>query len=194
MTRIGALFKESNTDSIAMIVLEGEQPLGDDAHQYYDELIRQFHADTKHVQHIQDFWGDPLTAPGVQSADDKAAYVQLNLAGNQGEALANESVEAVRNIVQRTPAGWGEGLCHRPDAARSGPCRHRRTTIIKITVATVVVIFIMLLLVYRSITTVILVLAMVGIDLAAARGMVAFLGDLGIIRFQLLQSVSSYPW
>ena len=119
MTRIGEVFKESNTDSVAIIVLEGEQPLGDDAHQYYDEIIRQLNADTKHVQHIQDFWGDPLTAPGVQSADGKAAYVQLNLAGNQGEALANESVEAVRNIVQRTArAGWGEGLCHRPDAAR----------------------------------------------------------------------------
>ena len=31
--RIGELFKESNTDSVAMIVLEGERPLGEDAHQ-----------------------------------------------------------------------------------------------------------------------------------------------------------------
>ena len=107
MMRIGELFKESNTDSVAMVVLEGEQPLGDDAHHYYDNLIRQLNADTTHVQHIQDFWGDPLTASGAQSADGKAAYVQLSLAGNQGEALANESVDAVRNIVQRTPAPDG---------------------------------------------------------------------------------------
>ena len=133
--RIGELFKESNTDSVAMVVLEGERPLGDDAHHYYDNLIRQLNADTTHVQHIQDFWGDPLTASGAQSADGKAAYVQLSLAGNQGEAMANESVDAVRNIVQRTPAPAGvkvyvtgpSGNCSGSvtTAARKRPLRSR---------------------------------------------------------------------
>src|SRR5271154_902210 len=107
MARMGKVFKESDSDSMAIIVLEGDRPRGADVHRYYDDLIHQLRADTKHVQHIQDFWGDPLTAPGVQSADGKAAYVQLKLAGNQGETLANESVEAVRKIVQRTPAPAG---------------------------------------------------------------------------------------
>jgi RND superfamily putative drug exporter len=52
MMRIGEVFKESSTDSVAMIVLEGERPLGDDAHRYYDNLISQLNADTTHVQHI----------------------------------------------------------------------------------------------------------------------------------------------
>ena len=107
MKRMGEDFNESNSDSVAMIVLEGQQPLGDDAHTYYDRLIGQLKDDPKHVQHIQDFWGDPLTAAAAQSADGKAAYVQLNLAGNLGQTLANESVEAVRNIVERTPAPSG---------------------------------------------------------------------------------------
>jgi len=180
--RIGRLFKESNTDSVAMIVLEGERPLGDAAHQYYDNLIRQLSTDPTHVQHIQNFWGDPLTAPGVQSADGKAAYVQLNLTGNQGEALANESVEAVRNIVQRTSAPDGvkayvTGVTPlSADLAKTGD-----HAVMKITVATVVVISIMLLLVYRSVTTVLLVLATVGIELTAVRGIVALLCQLGII-------------
>ena len=38
MTRMGEDFKESNSDSVAMIVLEGQQPLGDDAHRYYDRF------------------------------------------------------------------------------------------------------------------------------------------------------------
>ena len=162
MTRIGEVFKESNSDSVVMIVLEGEEPLGDDAHRYYDDLIRQLKADTTHVQHIQDFWGDPLTAPGAQSADGKAAYVQLNIAGNQGEALANESVESVREIVQRTPAPNGVnayvtgGAALVADSNDSG-----EKTAVKITVTTVIVIFIMLLLVYRSIITVIVLLAVV---------------------------------
>src|ERR671932_807579 len=57
------------TDSSAMIVLEGDQPLGAEAHHYYDGLIDKLSKDTKHVEHIQNFWGDPLTAAGSQSAD-----------------------------------------------------------------------------------------------------------------------------
>jgi putative drug exporter of the RND superfamily len=183
MARIGKDFKQSDSDSVAMVVLEGEHPLGDAAHQYYDALIRQFRADSKHVQSIQDFWADPLTAAGAQSADGKAAYVQLNLAGNQGEPLSTESVDAVSKIVDRTPTPPGvkayvTGTA--PFVAEGN--RVGEKGIVKIMVATVTVIFIMLLLVYRSITTVILLLAVVGIELAAGRGIVAFLGHHDIVR------------
>lgn len=182
MTRIGELFEESDTDAAAMIVLEGQQPLGEDAHQYYDNLIRQLRADTKHVQHIQDFWGDPLTAPGAQSADGKAAFVQLSLAGNQGEVLAYESVEAVRNIVQQTPAPDGvQAYVTGPTSLAADLADTGDRSVLKITVVTVMVIFTMLLLVYRSVPTVLLMLAIVGTELAAVRGIVAFLGDSGVI-------------
>src|SRR5271156_1981743 len=97
--RIGEAFGEFDTDSTAMIVLEGDKPLGDDAHRFYDTLIHKLEQDKKHVQHVQDYWGDTLTAAGSQSTDGKAAYVQVNLAGNQGSAMANESVGAIRDIV-----------------------------------------------------------------------------------------------
>ena len=100
MMRTGKLFEESDSDSSAMIVLEGDQPLGDDAHAFYDDMIAKLRADTTHVQHIQDFWGDPLTRAGAQSADGKATYVQVYLAGNMGEALGNDSVAAVQKIVR----------------------------------------------------------------------------------------------
>ncbi len=77
-------------------------------------MVRKLNADTIHVQHVQDFWGDTLTAAGAQSIDGKAAYVQVYIAGDQGEALANESVQAVRDIVEGTQAPPGvEGLRHR---------------------------------------------------------------------------------
>jgi putative drug exporter of the RND superfamily len=174
--RMGEDFKESDSNSLAMIVLEGQQPLGDDAHKYYDRLIRQLEDDPKHVQHIQNFWGDPLTAAGAQSADGKAAYVQLNLAGNLGEASANESAEAVSDIVARTPAPPGVKAYVTGTAAIAADENHSgNKTIVKITVVTVAVIFTMLLLIYGSVTTVILLLLMVGIELLAARGIVAFL-------------------
>lgn len=39
--RIGAVFDEFDSDSSAMIVLEGDQPLGADAHHYYDGLVQK---------------------------------------------------------------------------------------------------------------------------------------------------------
>jgi putative drug exporter of the RND superfamily len=182
MTRMGADFKESNSDSTAMIVLEGQQTLGDDAHKYYDRLIRQLKDDPKHVQHIQDFWGDPLTAAGAQSADGKAAYVLLDLAGNLGQSVANESVQAIENIVNRTPPPAGIKVYVTGAAALAadmGTSGDR--TVILITVVAVAVIFTMLLLVFRSVITVILLLLMVGVELQVARGIVAFLGDHEIV-------------
>ena len=177
MKRMGKDFKESDSDSVAMVVLEGQQPLGDNAHNYYDRLIRQLENDPKHVQHVQDLWGDPFTAGGAQSADGEAAYVQVNLAGDQGTSLANESAEAVRSIVERTPAPNGVKVyVTGPAALIADMNRSGEKTVIKVTVTSVAVIFIMLLLVYRSITTVILLLLMVGIELQVAKGIVAFLG------------------
>jgi len=183
MARIGKAFKESDSDSMAMIVLEGDQPLGPDAHQYYDALVSQLRADTKHVQHIQDFWSDPLTAAGAQSADGKAAYVQLNLVGNQGESQSNQSVDAIRKIVDSTPAPKGVKAYVTGQAALAADAnRAGDKTVVKFMAITVAVITIMLLFLYRSITTVWLLLAMVGVELAAARGIVAFLGDHDVIR------------
>jgi RND superfamily putative drug exporter len=69
MGHIGKVFGEFDSDSAAMIVLEGNQPLGDAAHRFYDTLVRRLNQDTTHVEHVQDFWGDPLTAGSTQSED-----------------------------------------------------------------------------------------------------------------------------
>jgi RND superfamily putative drug exporter len=182
LKRIGKVFGEFDSDSAAMIVLEGDQPLGADAHRYYDTLVQRMSADHKHVQHIQDFWGDPLTAAGSQSPDGKAAYVQVFLAGNQGEPLSLESVNAVRDIVDHTPPPAGvkayvTGAA--PQIADQFIVGNEGTT--KVTALTVLVIAVMLLLVYRSLVTMLLVLVTVLVEMAAARGIVALLGNSGLI-------------
>ena len=128
MQRIGKDFQEFDSNSSAMIVLEGDQPLGDAAHKYYDGLIDKLEADKKHVEHIQDFWGDPLTAAGAQSADGKAAYVQVYLAGNQGET-PGQRVGRKRSATSSTSthaATGRQGLRHRPRAADQRPAPRRR--------------------------------------------------------------------
>jgi putative drug exporter of the RND superfamily len=177
MKRMGKDFKESDSDSFAMIVLEGQQPLGDDARSYYAGLVRELKDDSKHVEHVQDLWGDRLTATGAQSPDGKAAYVQLNLAGNQGTSLGEESVAAVRHIVGRAPPPPGVKVYVTGAAPLVSDMQHAgNKSVLKITVAAAAIIVIVLLFVYRSIITVVLLLVMVGIELLAARGTVAFLG------------------
>jgi putative drug exporter of the RND superfamily len=182
MKRVGAVFDEFHSNSSAMIVLEGEQPLGADTHHFYDDMVHKLQADTKHVEHVQDFWGDPLTAAGAQSNDGKATYVQVYLSGNMGEALANESVEAVQTLVEGLPPPPGvKVFITGPSALAADQHIAGDRSVKMIEIMTFSVIILMLLLVYRSIVTVLLVLVMVVLELSAARGIVAFLGFHNII-------------
>ncbi|MCV7136417.1 MMPL family transporter [Mycobacterium hodleri] len=182
MQEIGATFQEFSSDSNAMIILEGDKPLGADAHRYYDELVKKLEADTAHVEHIQDFWGDPLTASGAQSNDGLSAYVQVYLHGNMGETLANDSVKSVQQIVADTPAPPGvKTYVTGGSALVSDQTEAGNTSILIVTIITLVVIALMLVLVYRSFVTMLLVLFMVFMELGAARGIVAVLGYYQII-------------
>src|SRR5271156_5315635 len=53
MMRMGHNFHEFDSNSTVMVVVESQQPLGDAAHRYYDDIVRKLRKDTKHVQHIQ---------------------------------------------------------------------------------------------------------------------------------------------
>ncbi|MGV9803942.1 MMPL family transporter, partial [Mycobacterium sp. NPDC003449] len=182
MKRVGEVFEEFKSNSSVMIVIEGDEPLGDDSHKYYDEIVGKLEADKKHVEHVQDFWGDPLTASGAQSSDGRSSYVQVYTAGNQGEALANESVEAVMDIVDGVQAPDGVKAYVTGPAAMSADQQTAGDRSMRmIEMLTFTVIIIMLLMVYRSITTVILSLIMVVFGLTASRGLVAFLGYYNII-------------
>ncbi|MGN6337429.1 MMPL/RND family transporter [Mycobacterium sp.] len=182
MKRVGHVFREFDTDSAVMVVLEGQAPLGDAAHRFYADLMGKLSQDTAHVEHIQDFWGDPLTAAGSQSADGKAAYVQVYLAGHQGETLANESVDAVRRIVSSAvPPNGVRAYVAGPAAVTTDQLEFGNKSARKVMGVTVGVIVLMLLIVYRSLVTVLLTLLMVFIELPAVQGVIAFLGSHGVI-------------
>jgi RND superfamily putative drug exporter len=177
MKRIGTVYDEFKSDSSAMIVLEAEDKLDEAAHYFYNDMVDKLEADKEHVEHVQDFWGDPLTEAGAESNDGKATYVQVYLAGNMGEALANESVEAVNKIVEGLdpPPGLKVYVTGMSALAADQQISGDRSVRVIETVIFGVIIT-MLLLVYRSIITTLLVLVMVMFSLSSARGIVAFLG------------------
>ena len=126
---------------------------------------------------MQDFWSDPLTAAGSQSADLKAAFVQVKLAGNQGEQLSNDSVKSVQGIIDSLQPPPGVEVHITGNAALLADQQIAGDRSLKlIEVVTFTVIIVMLLLVYRSIATLLIMLTTVVLALSAARGGVAFLG------------------
>ena len=187
MMRIGKDFQQFDSDTTAMVLLEGQDKLGDEAHRFYDTLIAKLSADTTHIEHINNFWGDPLTAAGSQSADGKAAYVQLNLRGNQGGTEANESVAAAQRIVDSVPPPPGiKAYVTGPGPLAADRREYGDEGVKKITMITLVVILVMLLVTYRSIFTTVFMLVTIGIELLAAKGVIAVLGDnnlLGLSTF-----------
>jgi RND superfamily putative drug exporter len=182
MKKIGQKFKEYNSDNLVLVALVGEDELGGDAHKYYDDLVRQLKQDKEDVQHVLDFWGQRFTSSGVESYDHKAAYVQVNLVGNQGGARGNKSVASVRKIVDHSKPPQGvKAYVAGQGALTADTIRAGDKSMLKMTMITIVVITIMLLFVYRSITTVLLLLVVIFVELAISRGVIALLAEHGLI-------------
>ena len=184
MKHIGAKFGEFDSDSVLMVVLESDAPLGgadDSAHRYYDRLVQSLRNDAAHVEHVQDFWGDRVTSAGSQSEDGRAAYVQVHLVGDQGSAQGVESVDAVREIVEHSDPPEGLHAYVTGQAALVADTNEAGDkSMVKMTGVTLVVIALMLLAVYRSIGTTLVGLLVVVTEMSTARGLIAVLGNLHV--------------
>src|ERR1700742_1212071 len=70
----GQAFNESEFTSAAVVLLEPHgRKLGEQDHQYYNELVRRLQQDKQHVQSLLDLWGKPVTMSGQQRAAAEAA-------------------------------------------------------------------------------------------------------------------------
>ncbi len=183
MLQIGKKFHESTSTSLTMVVLEADRPLDDRDHQYYDDLIQRLKQDTQHVQYVMDLWGKPITAAGAQSVDGKATYVLLRLAGDIGQIQANQSVNAVRDLVAKdTPPPGLKVYVSGAAPLASDTLYIANSSLNNITIVTIILIVVMLLLVYRSVSTLLVPLASVLIEMLVAKGVIATLGHFGFIE------------
>ncbi|WP_206676519.1 RND family transporter [Mycobacteroides franklinii] len=176
LIHIGKVFKESDSNSLLMIILEDDAKLGDDDHQFYNGMVDALRKDQDHVQYIMNLWGEGTTAAGVQSSDGKAAYVLVRVAGNQGSTQSNESIAAVRDLIANQKAPVGLKVYVSGSAPLSSDMLEvGDKSLLRLMFATMIIITLMLLIVYRSITTAFLILLMVLVELYCGRGIVSFL-------------------
>jgi RND superfamily putative drug exporter len=182
MLKIGEKFHESTSTSLTMVVLEANRLLDDRDHQYYDDLIRRLRHDTVHVQYAMDLWGKPFTAAGAQSVDGQSTYVLLRLAGDIGQMQANQSVDSVRELVDKdTPPPGLKVYVSGAAPLASDTLSIADSSLNNITIVTVILIFIMLLLVYRRLTTLVVPMYSVLFEILVAKGVVSTLGHIGFI-------------
>lgn len=183
LLHIGEKFHESNSTNLTMVVFEANRPLGDQDHRYYDDLMRRLQRDTQHVQYVMDLWGKPFTAAGAQSVDGRCTYVLLRLAGDIGQIQANQSVDAVRDIIKKDPPPPGLKVYVSGAAPlASDTLAIANASLNNVTIVTIILIVVMLLLVYRAPSTLLVPLLGVLIEMLVAKGVVSTLGHYGYIE------------
>lgn len=183
LLHIGEKFQESDSTNLTMVVFEANRQLGDQDHRYYDDLMRRLERDTKHVQYVMDLWGKPFTAAGAQSVDGKCTYVLLRLAGDIGQIQANQSVDAVRDIIKKdTPPPGLKVYVSGAAPLASDTLAIANASLNNVTIVTIILIVVMLLLVYRTPSTLLVPLLGVLIEMLVAKGVVSTLGHYGYIE------------
>lgn len=183
LLHIGEKFQESNSTNLTMVVFEANRQLGDQDHRYYDDLMRRLQNDTKHVQYVMDLWGKPFTAAGAQSVDGRCTYVLLRLAGDIGQIQANQSVDAVRDIIKKdTPPPGLKVYVSGAAPLASDTLAIANASLNNVTIVTIILIVVMLLLVYRTPSTLLVPLLGVLIEMLVAKGVVSTLGHYGYIE------------
>ncbi len=188
LIHIGQVFKESDSNSLVMVVLEGAHKLDEQDHAFYNELVAKLQHD-KHVQYVMNLWGEGTTAAGAQSNDGRASYTLVRVAGDQGSTLSDESIKAVRDLVAHTKTPQGLKVYVSGSAPLSADMLEvGNKSMFTIMFVTIILITVMLLIVYRSFGTAFLTLLMVMMELNCGRGIVAVLAHHKFIDISVFAS------
>jgi putative drug exporter of the RND superfamily len=172
---IGEVFHEGDSNALAFVMMEADHKLDDKDHAYYNDLVKKLRKD-EHVQYVMNLWGEGTTAAGVQSNDAKANFTLIRVAGDIGSTLNDESITAVRDILAHAPPPPGVKTYLTGAAVLSADQIYvGNTSLNTIMFVTIILITMMLLIVYRSIPTALLILFMVLVELFCGRGIAAFM-------------------
>ena len=184
--RAAQLFDQTPSNNFVYVVLERNQKLTARDRQFYDAMTTALGSDRRHVYAVTDLWSQPATAAGAQSSDGRAVSVMVRLAGMLGTAQARDSVNAVRATVARLapPAGL-EAHVTGPGATIVDEFSAIDRQMLGITAATIGLILLLLLLVYRSPIAAAIPLISVGFGLALARAVVAALGQSNMVEVSM---------
>ncbi|ORW95512.1 hypothetical protein AWB92_09960 [Mycobacterium sp. IEC1808] len=188
-SRAAGLFGQKPSNNFVYVVLERDQRLTPRDRQFYDALTAALSADRGHVNALTDLWSQPATAAGAESSDGRAVSLMVRLAGMLGTSAARDSVNAVRgDVAKLSPPPGLRVLVTGPGATIVDEFSAIDRQMLMITAATVGVILLLLLLVYRSPIAAAIPLTSVGIALALARSLAAAFGQANVVEVSLFSA------
>ena len=174
-------FGEPGIQNIALVVLTNDDGLTDTDEDVYRTLVNELHGNVRDVVMVQDFITQPPLREVMQSKDDKAWFIPVGIVGELGSPESTEAYQRVVTIVEDTVAGSDltlhmTGLTATVAEREEIGLRDLRL----IETVTVAVVLVILLVVYRSIVTMLLPLLTISISQVAAAQIVAGLAEMGL--------------
>lgn len=174
-------FKEADGGNLAVVVLTNENGLGPADEDAYRKLVGELRADTVNVKSTQDFINIPELRQVMQSEDGKAWTLPVSLAGVMGTGPGQE---AYRNAIETVHRAT-EGSTLKVDVVGASATFDDLNAIgvrdqLMIEIATVVTVFTILVIVYRSLVAMLIPLITIGFSMLVAQQVVAGFGELGL--------------
>jgi RND superfamily putative drug exporter len=174
-------FDEPGIQNIALVVLTNEKGLTGADEDVYRNLTTELRGDVRDVVMVQDFVTQPPLRDVVESKDHQAWFIPVGIVGELGSPESNEAYQRVMATVKETVAGSDltmhmTGLTATVAEREEIGLRDLRV----IETATIVMVLLILLVVYRNVVTILLPLLTIGVSQAAATQVVAALAGLGL--------------
>ena len=174
-------FKQSGSENVVVVVLTNDKGLGPGDETAYRALVDALRQDKRDVAMLQDFITTPPLREVMTSEDRKAWILPVGLDGALGSPRGKEAYTNVADIVEKSTEGapftvnvTGPAVTV-ADLNATG--EHDR---IRIELAITILLFIILVIIYRNLITMLLPLITIGISVVVAQAVVASLGLLGL--------------
>ena len=174
-------FHEPGIQNIALVVLTDEHGLTNADEDVYRTLVDTLHRDQRDVVMVQDFISQPPLRDVLASKDHKAWFIPVGIAGELGSPESNAAYQRVVATVKQTVAGSTLTVNMTGLTATVAEREELGLSDLRvIETATLVMVLLILIVVYRNFFTILLPLATIGVSQAAATQVVAGLAELGL--------------
>lgn len=175
-------FREGGAGNVSVVILSNENGLTPQDEGTYRALVDRLRADTANVISTQDFISIPELRQVMTSKDNKAWQLPISMQGTMG---TGDGQKAYRNVVQVVKdATANTSLTANvigPAATFEDLNKIGAKDQLVIEIATVAIVLLILILVYRNLVAMILPMLMIGVALVVAQQVVAGLGDVGLL-------------
>jgi RND superfamily putative drug exporter len=174
-------FHEPGIQNIALVVLTNDHGLTSADEDVYRRLVDKLDRNIRDVVMVQNFVSQPPLRDVMESKDHQAWFIPVGIAGELGSPTSNDAYQRVVATVNQTVAGSAltvhmTGLTATVAEREEIGLRDLRV----IETATLVMVLVILIVVYRNVFTILLPLVTIGISQAAATQVVAALAEMGL--------------